>query len=81
MYDHHQALVCSEDIVDQVDCCLQTLIKAHLSAQISIRVLDQETNLTAKDTLFKYKEDLEKIKFWVEYVLENISCSSSIEKP
>lgn len=81
MYDQHQALVCDEDIVDQADCCLQTLIKAYLSAQISVRVLDQETNLTAKDTLFKYKEDLEKIKFWTEYVLENISCSSSTDKP
>lgn len=81
MYKQHQTLICEEDIVDQADSCIQTLIKAHISAQISIRVLDQETSLTAKDVLFKYKEDFEKIKFWVDYVLENISCSSCTKEP
>ena len=77
----YQTLVQQEDIYDQAELCMQTLVRAFLSAQASIRLLDQETKMTAKETLCRYREDLEKIKFWTDYLLENNSCSSSTDTP
>lgn len=77
----YQASIQQEDLYDQAELCMQTLVRAFLSAQASIRLLDQETNMTAKETLCRYREDLERIKFWTDYLLENNSCSSSTDKP
>ena len=81
MNNQHQVSINEDDIYDQADLCMQTLVRAFLSAQASIRTLDQETNITAKETLCRYREDLEKIKFWTDYLLENNSCSSSTDRP
>ena len=77
----YQVSIQQADLYDQAELCMQTLIKAFLSAQASIRMLDQETNMTAKETLCRYREDLERIKFWADYLLEKNSCSSSTDEP
>lgn len=77
----YQTLIYDDDLVDQADFCLQTFFKSYAAAQLAVRILDQETSISAKEILCKYQDDFEKVKFWVDYLLEKNSCSSSTEKP
>jgi hypothetical protein len=79
--NEYQSLVHDEDLVDQAEFSMQALVKCFKAARVSVRILDQETSATAADTLKKYSEDLEQIKFWVDYLLEKTSCSSSTDEP
>lgn len=81
MNKQYQALIYDDDLVDQADFCLQALFKSYQAAQLAVRILEQETSIGSKETLCKYQDDFEKVKFWVDYLLEKNSCSSSTDQP
>ena len=76
-----QICIQEEDLYEQAELSLMSLVRAFMSAQAAVRLLDQETSTTAKETLCRYREDLERIKFWTDYLLEKNSCSSYTEEP
>ena len=74
-------MIIEEDLVDQAEFCMQSFVKAFIAARQSERMLDQETNISSADFLQKYKDDIEQVKFWADYLLEKNSCSSCTKEP
>jgi len=73
-YNHATCTVYDQDLADQADLCLQAFFKAHAAAQSAVRLLSQETEFSSDKLLCLYEEDLEKVKFWTNYLLEKKSC-------
>ena len=73
--------ILTDDIVDQTYSCMHALVHSFNAARVAVRLVDQETDVSVQNILKTYKEDLEQLKFWIDYVLEKTSCSSFTDEP